>query len=1000
MSHAWKTKLMSVLAAATVAAFGAGGLVAVAPAASASVQITLYASPAATATSGCTLSAPCSLDGAQAVVRSLTATMTGDIVVDLRGGVYRRSTTWSFSDAAHDSGTSGHRVIYQAYPGEAPEISGAQQITGWTLNDSAKNIWSASVGTSLHTRELYVDGVRAQIARGPSNPSGWSPTSTGLTAPDSSMASWPDVVGAEVVSENTWVHKSCPITAASGTAITLAQPCYKNAELPYNFASGAVVNQYPYNVSWVQNAYELLSSPGQFYLKSSTGTLYYIPRPGENLASADIEAPIVQTLVSGSGTGTSPLSNLTFSGLTFEHATWLVPSTSEGYAEGQAGWRITGSGLTQVPMSDLTRTPGNITFDHDSNLIFSGDTFTHLATVGLELGRGSKNDTVIGSRFTDIGGNAVQIGSVDTPDRTAATSDQVSGNTVTDNAITFAGQVYRSAVGVFVGYTTGTTISHNAIGQLPYTAISVNLGWEGTSYSGGATVTYNEIFQDMRVLDDGGALYTQMPMSSPSVMKYNWLHDEDYTGGAPLYLDSTAGNWTVQYNVLQTGSEASRNIQGCCGVPAKNNTVQFNYSNGSGTLHGTPDPSNTVNSNYDNLTGFPADARTIMAGAGLEPAYARLLTGRTVNDNARSLSYSGPGWGYSNNRGYGDFDDDVHYSYSAGATVQFSFYGSGVSWLAQRSDKTGPVEVYVDGVDEGTVTPVTSAAPYPTQQVDYRISGLVPAWHTLKIVNNGDSLVTIDAFTAESGWSVSNDSATAVTYAGSGWSYSFGRGYGDYGDDVHYSYSAGASAKFSFTGSGVSWLAQRSDQTGPVEIYVDGVDEGTVTPVTTAAPFRSQQVDYGISGLVPGTHTLQVVNNTASLLTIDAFVVEADRQVTNDTGLKVSHTGSGWAYSSSRGYGDYADDVHYTSTSGSAVSFAFTGTSVSWLAQRNSNSGPVEIYVDGVDEGALTPRTSGSPYPVRQVNYQITGLAAGYHTVKIVNSSAALLVVDAFTSRY
>src|SRR5258708_7930805 len=447
MSHARKTKLMSVLAAVMAAAWGAGGLVALAPVASASATITLYASPAATATSGCTLSAPCSLDGAQAVVRGLTATMTGDIVVDLRGGVYRRSATWSFSDAAHDSGTGGHRVIYQAFPGEAPEISGARQITGWTLHDGAKNIWSAPVGTSLHTRELYVDGVRAQIARGPSNPSGWSSTSTGLTAPDCGMASWPDVVGAEVVSENTWVHKSCPVTAASGTAITLAQPCYTNAELPYNFASGAVVGQYPYNVSWVQNAYELLSSPGQFYLNSGTGTLYYIPRPGENLASADVEAPTVQTLVSGSGTGTAPLSNITFSGITFEHATWLVPSTSEGYAEGQAGWRITGSGLTQVPMSDLTRTPGNITFDHDSNLVFSGDTFTHLASVGLELGRGSKNDTVIGSRFTDIGGNALQIGSVDTPDRTAALGDQGSGKTVTHNAITFARQGYRNAVG-------------------------------------------------------------------------------------------------------------------------------------------------------------------------------------------------------------------------------------------------------------------------------------------------------------------------------------------------------------------------------------------------------------------------------------------------------------------------------------------------------------------------------------------------------------------------
>src|SRR3979409_1155594 len=142
MSHTPKTRLRSVLAPVAAAAFAAGGLVALAPAASAGTQITLYAAAPSSATSGCTISAPCSLDGAQKVVRRLTPSMTGDIVVDLRGGVYRRSTTWSFSSAAHDSGMRGHRVIYQAYPGETPEISGARQIAGWALRDSAKNIWS------------------------------------------------------------------------------------------------------------------------------------------------------------------------------------------------------------------------------------------------------------------------------------------------------------------------------------------------------------------------------------------------------------------------------------------------------------------------------------------------------------------------------------------------------------------------------------------------------------------------------------------------------------------------------------------------------------------------------------------------------------------------------------------------------------------------------------------------------------------------------------------
>ncbi len=996
MHHSASRRILPL--AAAVALFTGGVLVGAAPA-SATVQATLYASPTGTATTVCAISAPCSLTAAQTVVRGMTATMTGDIVVDLRGGSYRMASTWTFSNTAHDSGTSGHRVIYAAYPGEAPHISGGQQVTGWTLHDSAKNIWSASVGSTLRTRELYVNGVRAQLAHGPSDPSGWgTPTSTGLVAPNSTMASWPDVVGAEVVSENTWVHKSCPISAASGTSITLAQPCYSNAEAPFIFSAGTTITQYPYNVSWLQNAYELLTGPGMFYLNSGTGTMYYVPRSGEDLASADVEAPALSTLASGSGTAAAPLTNVTFSGLTFEYATWLDPATSSGYAEGQAGWHITGTN-TKVPMSDLTVTPGELKFDHDTNLEFTGDTFTHFGSVGLDLKAGSKNDTILGSTFRDIGSNAVQIGSVDTADRTAVAGDQVSGNTLKDSVITYAGQVYRSAVGVFVGYTTGTTVTHNAVGQLPYTAISVNLGWEGASYSGNATITYNEIFQDMGVLSDGGALYTQMAMTSPSVMEYNYLHDEKITGGAPLYLDATAGNWTAEYNVFQTGEDASRNIQNCCSVAAMNNTVEFNYSNASGSVHGTPDPSNTVINNYDNLTSFPAAAQTIIAGAGLESSYANLLTERTYNDTTSTIAYSGSGWNYSYDRGQGDVGDDVHYSYSSGATVTIPFTGSGISWLAQRSTSTGPVEVYLDGIDQGTITPNTSGTPYPAQQVDYSVSGLAGGGHTLKIVNNSASLMTVDAVTVSAPRATTNDTDTGISYTGSGWTYSSGRGQGDYGDDVHYSYSSGATAQYSFVGSGISWLAQRSTFTGPVEVYIDGVDEGAITPKTSGSPYPAQQADYNITGLVPGTHTIKIVNNAANLLTVDAFTVESGRATSNDTSSTVTYTGSGWTYSSGRGQGDYGDDVHYSNSAGATATFAFTGAGVSWLAQRSTFTGPVEVYIDGVDEGTVTPLTSGSPYPAQQVDYSVTGLATGYHTLRIVNNAANLITVDAFTAR-
>ena len=55
-------------------------------------------------------------------------------------------------------------------------------------------------------------------------------------------------------------------------------------------------------ISWVENAYELLTQPGQFYLDGTAGSLYYMPRSGEDLATADVELPVLETLVSLSGT--------------------------------------------------------------------------------------------------------------------------------------------------------------------------------------------------------------------------------------------------------------------------------------------------------------------------------------------------------------------------------------------------------------------------------------------------------------------------------------------------------------------------------------------------------------------------------------------------------------------------------------------------------------------------------------------------------------------------
>jgi hypothetical protein len=68
----------------------------------------------------------------------------------------------------------------------------------------------------------------------------------------------------------------------------------------------------------IQNAFELLHAPGEFYFDRARRTVYYIPRPGEDMRTARVMVPVTQTLIRLSGKSLKHrVRNLTFEGLTF-----------------------------------------------------------------------------------------------------------------------------------------------------------------------------------------------------------------------------------------------------------------------------------------------------------------------------------------------------------------------------------------------------------------------------------------------------------------------------------------------------------------------------------------------------------------------------------------------------------------------------------------------------------------------------------------------------------
>jgi hypothetical protein len=250
----------------------------------------LYASPTGSGTD-CSLSAPCSLTGARDKVRTLNGAMSKDLTVYLRGGSYELTEPFALVDSAagpHDSGSNGYKIVYQAYPGEQPHLSGGRTLTGFTLVDAAKNIYQTSA-PGISTRHLFVNGGRAQRARGAINPPGFAEYGPGYATPDASMDSWGNKGDVEVVSFSNWKMYRCGVADIENGFMTMKQPCWSNghyhAVMPIR------------NPTWIENAYELLDEEGEFYLDRSSGSIYYKPRAGEDMSTATVVAPVLEQLI-------------------------------------------------------------------------------------------------------------------------------------------------------------------------------------------------------------------------------------------------------------------------------------------------------------------------------------------------------------------------------------------------------------------------------------------------------------------------------------------------------------------------------------------------------------------------------------------------------------------------------------------------------------------------------------------------------------------------------
>ena len=482
------------------------------------------------------------LKKAQDTLRTLNKTMSEDITVYLRGGRYELTETLALD--TQDSGMNGHTIIYKNYLDETALISGGRLIHGWQKEG---NLWKVDVGTEAKTRELYVNNQPAIRARNDQGLPDVVKTETGYTTTDTSMQNWRNPSAIEIVGRHYWKLFRCGIQSIKDTTITIQQPCWNRSQLNKDISLD--------NPSWLENAYELLDSPGEWYLDNRSGWLYYLPRPNEDMSTATVVLPRLETLIQGLGTPEAPIHHIKFEGLMFAEATWLRPSTSDGFPPAQAAIFFTGSKIPNWSsnsdiMANAAQIPGHVNFKFAKDITFTLNTFTRLGATGLNISDGSQDNVITGNHFYNIGSNAISVGDIINPN----TSDVrlITKNIkVSNNYIHNIANQYEGSVGIEVGYTENVLIQHNQLSNLPYSGISIGWGWgvPDPTVAKNNTIQANLIDHPMSTLSDGGGIYS-LGAQPGNIISENIITNQSSDKGAALYLDNRSRYITVVNNVI------------------------------------------------------------------------------------------------------------------------------------------------------------------------------------------------------------------------------------------------------------------------------------------------------------------------------------------------------------------------------------------------------------------------------------------------------------------
>ncbi|GAB3441811.1 right-handed parallel beta-helix repeat-containing protein [Actinophytocola sediminis] len=460
---------------------------------------------------------------------------TGAVVVQLRAGRHVLDRTLVL-----DTGN----IVVQAYGHgtaamEEAVLSGGRLITGWQVR--ADGTWTAEVG-DLDTRQLYVDGRRAERAAIDNLPGTVTSTETGYVT-DVTL-DWQSPGDVEFVYRGVypWTEARCAVAVTAvtdgATTITMAQPTFARANDLYHFAWEGQTTRGPGTPTRVENDPTFLTEPGTFVLDRAhqdQHVLRYLPRTGEHPETTQVIAPVLETLLHVTGATGAELRGLVFADATWLRADGFLHYHGNGYYQGGPVDKVTvvpDQAWVTVPRESAL-IPACVRVEDSTDVRVDGCRFTRLGAAGLGLTNSTNLvvrrcdfDTLAGSGVTVTGGRNILI---------------------EDNRVHHVGLEFAGSPGIAISDTHECTVAHNEITEVPHCGI---VGGPAR----GTRILHNLVTNTMRRLADGGGVYLSGQQGDAhddgAIVRGNVITDTHTAYNFGLYTDYGAAWVIVEDNVV------------------------------------------------------------------------------------------------------------------------------------------------------------------------------------------------------------------------------------------------------------------------------------------------------------------------------------------------------------------------------------------------------------------------------------------------------------------